>query len=107
MPVFDSTGTVKAVSARVTRFKPGDKVLALVTHGHLGRPLTVAIIENGGVGGEVDNGLQSGGNRLHTLELRLSASQYSPGDGTDGVEQPLRLGVERSEAWRHCIDPRH
>ncbi|KAF4414578.1 alcohol dehydrogenase, partial [Fusarium acutatum] len=38
IPGSDSTGTVVAVGSRVTRFKPGDKVVTLFMHDHLDGP---------------------------------------------------------------------
>lgn len=60
VPASDGAGEVVAVGSKVTRFKPGSKVLTLFNQGHLGgslNPLTVAT----GLGGTIDGALRQHG----------------------------------------------
>ncbi|KAI9761067.1 MAG: hypothetical protein M1835_008227 [Candelina submexicana] len=47
VPCSDGAGTVEATGACVTRFKTGDKVVTLLTQGHLAGSLTPAAISTG------------------------------------------------------------
>ncbi|KAF2473881.1 alcohol dehydrogenase [Lindgomyces ingoldianus] len=57
VPGSDGAGTVEAVGSRVTRFKPGDKVVTLFSQGHLGGSLDSHSIATG-LGGAVDGTLR-------------------------------------------------
>ncbi|KAK4690460.1 hypothetical protein P7C71_g6338, partial [Lecanoromycetidae sp. Uapishka_2] len=54
VPLSDGAGTISAIGPRVTRFKPGDKVLTIVNQGHISGPPTPTIVANSGLGGKLD-----------------------------------------------------
>ncbi|KAL8913842.1 MAG: hypothetical protein Q9171_001446 [Xanthocarpia ochracea] len=79
IPGSDGAGTVEAVGARVTQFKPGDKVLTLFNQAHQAGPISRAIVGTG-LGGAVDGALR----------------QYGSFDQTGLVHMPVTLDFKQS-----------
>lgn len=57
IPGSDGAGTVEAIGSRVTRFKPGDKVVTLFNQAHLAGSITDGILQTG-LGGSADGTLR-------------------------------------------------
>ena len=60
VPCSDGAGTVEEVGAKVTRFKPGDKVCTLFNQGHIAGSLDQQTIATG-LGGALDGCLRQYG----------------------------------------------
>lgn len=103
VPGSDGAGEVVSTGAKVTRFKPGDKVVTLFNQAHIAGPMTPEIMQSG-LGGSIDGTLREHAvfneqglvsmpsNLTYAQASTLTCAGVTAWDALYGGQNPLKQG---------------